>query len=287
MVVAISSMLAAAVLLMLLTGTTAPGGRRLLVYRRAGGIGGLSEKVELFEDGRAVYTDERGGKTFEKNLPAEIPELIREYVPILEKFAGKSFGPKEGAADFFEYQVEVSSGGVFKIAWVDGWASASPLPRELEEFGRVMGMVVQAYMFEDSSWRNSAGGRHGGLRLTLELDKFFYGRGEQLEARALIENRGEAVTYFTPTPCHPDVEIFLEQAEGWEAVYVKPKFSKETVCIQVIDRRTLEVNGAIENVANISLEKVEPGLHRVCARFPYTFQKHIIQVCVPFYLKEG
>ncbi|RLE59334.1 MAG: hypothetical protein DRJ35_06030, partial [Thermoprotei archaeon] len=181
----------------------------IIVYRRTGGVIGLSEKIEIFENKNIIYLNEKTGEKKEKHVPEYIIDVIKTYyIPILKKFKGMRFESSKNITDFFKHYIQIEED--IEIIWIDPWASREPLPEEIREFTHIMKMIKQVFIFENISWKNSISKESEGLILSASLEKFVYSRNEKMEIKVKIENFGDDFIYHSPTPCHPDVRIVVD-----------------------------------------------------------------------------
>ncbi len=102
-------------------------------YVRTGGFAGANDVLTIDDTGRALYVS-RFGQSFNASLTqSELTDLKSVLAANLGSIQTGVIHPKSGVADFFSYDLTVTVGGKqAHLSWVDGWASAEPLPPELQ-----------------------------------------------------------------------------------------------------------------------------------------------------------
>ncbi|MEM3636486.1 MAG: BsuPI-related putative proteinase inhibitor, partial [Thermoproteota archaeon] len=254
----------------------------ILRYERHGGIAGISEVLEIADDGTFKLTRSYG-VTVEGKLD---PKVFKIVWSIAEKLKDFSVQPKSNAVDFFEYELSFGpSGKGVMMRWVDEFAASEELPLYVVDIESVMNAVISTLI--NSSFVNFRINSSNGVQVEVLLDKFFYKRNE-IELYIRVRNTGNtSIEYASPTPCHPDFRVsLLEVEKGYQVKFKKPYFSDETVCIQVIDTRSIAPNDEKVNEAQILItSKLAPGLYHIRVRFPYSSEEPLVEVTIPFLLE--
>lgn len=183
-----------------------------------------------------------------------------------------------GAADFFTYKIDIG-GKTFE--WVDAWAAEKEIPNEILDFHTFISMIFMDKIKKSfTNYRMIA--EKNNVRIEAEFDSYYYAKNEPINIKVTIRNIGnEIINYASPTPCHPDVLISSDLE--YEIEFTKPKFSKETICIQVIEERKIEPNSLIENIAIITFKN--SGIAHITIRFPLaTFEQEIVTLNIPLFI---
>lgn len=256
----------------------------MLRYERHGGIAGISEVLEITDDGTFKLTRSYGA-TVEGKLD---PRVFKTIWSIAEKLKDFSVQPKSNAADFFEYELSFGpSGKGVMMRWVDEFAASEELPLHVVDMESVMNAVISTLI--NSSSVNFRLNSSNGVQVEVLLNKFFYKRNESIELYIRVRNTGNtSIEYTSPTPCHPDFHVsLLEIEKGYQVKFKKPYFSDETICIQVIDSRSIEPGGEKVNEAQILIDsELALGLYHVHIKFPYSSEEPLVEVNVPFLLVD-
>lgn len=252
----------------------------LFKYTRSGGIAGFMEEFDIYGNGKISYRDLRAGTEVEVDIGEELAGLARVLYSELSEAPPVSIKAKPGAADFFAHRLDVS-GKTFE--WVDAWAAEDELPSELSDFYALISMVIEDKV-KKSFTAYEVSAQKGNVSLNLVFGSYSYKINEPINVSITVRNLGEReLCYTSPTPCHPDV--LMSSDADHELEFAKPKFSKETICIQMLDRRLLEAGGSIENLAVIAFKS--SGIVHVSIRFPpATFEQEIVVLTVPLFIHE-
>ncbi|MEM2921034.1 MAG: hypothetical protein QXF26_01810 [Candidatus Bathyarchaeia archaeon] len=238
------------------------------------------EEFTVYDDGKVLYRDLKSGIETEVDLDEELSSLVRHLHEELSKASQVKIKAKSGAADFFTYKLNVA-GKDFE--WVDEWAADESLPEYLVDFYKLTSAVINDKI-KKSFTNYGAVVYNENMSLGVELENYFYHVDEPITIRVLAKNTGDSdISYISPTPCHPD--FLLNSDIEHELEFTKPKFSKDTICIQVIDMRQLEAGTLLENLAVITFKK--SGIAHITVRFPpTTFEREILVVTVPIFISD-
>ncbi|GEM_PF-1343630 len=250
----------------------------LFKYERSGGIVGFREEIEFYNDGKIVYKDLKTGEKIEIKLDEKLTQLLKYLHDKIVKISPISIKAKMGAADFFTYKIDIG-GKTFE--WVDAWAAEKEIPNEILDFHTFISMIFMDKIKKSfTNYRMIA--EKNNVRIEAEFDSYYYAKNEPINIKVTIRNIGnEIINYASPTPCHPDVLISSDLE--YEIEFTKPKFSKETICIQVIEERKIEPNSLIENIAIITFKN--SGIAHITIRFPLaTFEQEIVTLNIPLFI---
>jgi hypothetical protein len=252
----------------------------LFKYERSGGIAGFGEELEFYNDGRIVYKDLRTREKIEIKIDEKLIQLLKYFHDEIVKMQSINIGAKMGTADFFTYKVTID-GKTFE--WVDTWAAEKEIPNKILEFQIFISMI-----FMDKVKKNFTNyimtAEKNDVRIEAELNNYYYAKNEPINIKIIIKNIGDkTINYTSPTPSHPDV--LLTSNLEHELEFTKPKFSKDTICIQVIEERRIEPNSFIENIAIINFKS--NGIAYINIRFPLaTFEKEIANLTMPIFIYD-
>lgn len=208
----------------------------LLEYEKAGGIAGISEKLEIDEFGNAVMTslnEEEEAKLSQESITTIKDMLLRnEFFGI----SPNSFEPALGNADFFSYSLRVTMGGLTKqVSWVDSWAASQEIPDNLITIQAEITAIYNSVRDD----MNSNSGIRNGLRLTLKSDKEVYSAEDIVRITAMIENVGpNTINYTSPTPCDLNIRIFVDDGSQNRDITYADRDPQP--CIQVTEERTIK-----------------------------------------------
>jgi hypothetical protein len=249
-------------------------------YERSGGIAGFVEEFTVYDDGKISYRDLKAGTEMEVDLGEALLNLMRLLREELSKAPPVNVKARPGAADFFAHKLNVA-GKDFE--WVDEWAADGELPGYILDFQRLISAVISDKVkgsfvgYGVSSHKNDVG-------LEVGLASYLCRKKEPVNIRIVVRNTGDRdIVYTSPTPCHPDV--LLNSDIECELEFVKPRFSNETICVQVIDRRQLGAGASVENLAVITFK--DSGIAHLTVRFPLaTFEQEVAVVTVPVFVSD-
>ncbi len=251
----------------------------LFKYERSGGIAGFREELEVY-NGKIVYKDLRTGEKIEIKLNEKLKKLVRYFYDEIVKLPSISVKAKTGAADFFSYKLTINGKN---FEWVDSWAAEKELPIEISDFNIFISMIIMDNI-KKSFTNYIITSEKNNIRIEAELNSYYYAKNEPINIKIIVKNMGnKEISYSSPTPCHPDVLISSDLEH--EVEFIKPKFSKETVCIQVIEERKIEPNSLIENIAIITFKN--SGMAYIKIRFPLaSFEQEIVTLTMPLFISD-
>lgn len=252
----------------------------LFKYERSGGIAGFKEEVEVYNNGKIIYNDLKSGEKIEINLDKKLTQLLKHLYNEIIKTSPINIGAKMGAADFFIHKLTINGKN---FEWVDVWAAEKEIPNEILEFHTFISMILLDKV-KKSFTNYIISTEKNNIRIEAELNNYYYSKNEPINIKITIRNIGDkTINYASPTPCHPDVLINSDLECDLE--FIKPMFSKETICIQVIEERKIESNSFIENIAIITFKN--SGIAHVSIRFPLaTFEQEIASLTMPIFISD-
>lgn len=252
----------------------------LFKYERSGGIAGFMEEVEVYSDGKIIYKDLKTGEKIEINLDEKLTKLLKYLHDEIIKTPPIKIEAKMGAADFFTHKLTINGKN---FEWVDVWAAEKEIPDEILEFHTFISMIFMDKV-KKSFTNYIMIAEKNNIRIEAELNNYYYAKNEPINIKITIMNIGdETINYSSPTPCHPDVLINSDLE--YELEFTKPNFSKETICIQVIEERKIEPNSFIENIAIITFKS--SGIAYINIRFPLaTFEEEIVTLTIPLFISD-
>lgn len=252
----------------------------LFKYERTGGIAGFKEEIEVYDNGKIVYKDLKKGEEIEINLDEKLTQLLKYLYDKIVKISPISIGAKMGTADFFTYKLNINGKN---FEWVDTWATEKEIPNEILEFHTFISMIFMDKV-KKSFTNYIMIAEKNNIRIEAELNNYYYAKNEAINIKVIIRNIGnETINYASPTPCHPDV--LISSNLEYELEFTKPKFSKDTICIQVIEERKIEPNSFIENIAIMTFKS--SGIAYINIRFPLaTFEQEIVSLTIPIFISD-
>ena len=100
-----------------------------ITWEKTGGVAGLSELLIIDANGSASYHSNWLGDAKVVLDENQVTELMSRVNSIT---VSKEYPPKSGVADYFTYRLTLHTASSIKtVTWVDEWASAETLPKEL------------------------------------------------------------------------------------------------------------------------------------------------------------
>ena len=101
----------------------------------------------------------------------------------------------------------------------------------------------------------------------LVLEVYVRKLGEKIFLAGIIENLGEDIKYISPTPCHPDISIKIDEERIFYPGYT------DTPCIQVLEERVLRRGEQKTTLAIWTPQKT--GIYEIEVSFPFHGEKLI------------
>ncbi|MEM1575684.1 MAG: hypothetical protein QXF09_03790 [Nitrososphaerota archaeon] len=238
------------------------------------------EELEVYENGKIIYKDLKTRGKIEINLDEKLIKLLKYLHNEIIKTPPIKIEAKMGAADFFTHKLTINGKN---FEWVDTWAAEKEIPNEILEFHTFISMIFMDKV-KKSFTNYIMIAEKDNIRIEAELNNYYYAKNEPINIKITIRNIGdETINYSSPTPCHPD--ILINSDLEYDLEFIKPKFSKETICIQVIEERKIEPNSFIENIAIITFKN--SGIAHVSIRFPLaSFEKEIATLTMPLFISD-
>ncbi len=114
-------------------------------YTRTGGFAGANDVLTIDDAGRAAYSSRFGGSFNASLTQSELADLKNVLAENLDSVQTSVIHPRNGTADFFSYGLTTTiDGKQAHLSWVDGWASAEPLPPGLQAIQQYLQATIAA-----------------------------------------------------------------------------------------------------------------------------------------------
>ena len=228
-------------------------------FTLSGGFPGFFKRIEI--DGRIlIYRIRNSSYKFE--LKDENIMFLKSFIEDRLKYIRGEYQPVKGA-DFLKYRLSIElNGRNYTVSWVDEWALNKSLPKEILEIENLFKKLLEIYEVK-SSYNRVAYIEKNNLVLEIYVRKL----GEKIFLAALIENLGEDIKYISPTPCHPNILIKIDEERIFYPGYT------DTPCIQVLEERVLRRGEQKITLAIWTPQKT--GIYEIEASFPFHGEKLI------------